>query len=216
MLTVACVCVRGHLGYFNRDYVARLERMARRTIARPFRFVCLTDQWRNMPSSVEPIPIELPPGLKGWWAKVQLFNPALRLSGRVLYLDLDVLLVRSLLPIIDYPAPFVLAGDGAPGFVPANGLATVKRFNSSVMVWHAGAQAHLFEAWTPAVAERLWGDQDWIGERCPGAAALPLDWTPRISSVRPPWPQDARVVLVKKPKNHEAARRWPWFRQLWG
>jgi hypothetical protein len=34
--------------------------------------------------------------------------------------------------------------------------------------------------------------------------------------VRPPWPKEAKVVLVKKPKNHEAVERWPWFEAMWG
>jgi hypothetical protein len=229
MLTVACVWVRGHVP-FGVEYVERLHAMARRAIGRPFRFVCLTDRPGELPAGVEPIVISHPKGLKGWWAKVQLFNPAYFERGRVLYLDLDVLLVGALDDVIDYPAAFALAPH-AGTFEGKDGLAVVKRFNSSVMVWDVAWPLEVFTRWTPAVAERLWGDQDWIGELLPDAHAMPAVWFPRLSQclrvspmpagqplAEPRWagvPKDARVVLCKKPKNVEAARRWPAVEQLW-
>ncbi len=213
MLTVACVLVRGHVA-FTPEYVKRLHSMARRRIGREFEFVCLTDQPELMPRGVRPIKISLPPGLKGWWAKIELFRPG-RFGGRVLYLDLDTLLVDALDEIIDYPAEFALAPCGAPDFKAPNGRATVKRFNSSVMVWDWDAVADIYRKWTPAVAARLWGDQDWIGELCPDARAMPPDWFPRLSVKRESWPGDSKVVLCKRPKNSDAAAMWDWFDKAW-
>jgi hypothetical protein len=225
MLTVACVWVRGHVP-FGVEYVERLHAMARRAIGRPFRFVCLTDRPDALPAGVEPVVISHPKALKGWWAKVQLFNPE-RFTGRVVYLDLDVILVGSLDDVIDYPSPFALAPH-AGTFEGKDGLAVVKRFNSSVMVWDVAWPLQVFTRWTPAVAERLWGDQDWIGEVCPEAQTMPAAWFPRLSQCLcppdprsddpPDWrgvPPGARVVLCKKPKNVEAARRYPAVAQLW-
>lgn len=215
-LTVACVWVRANVPY-PVDYVTRLESMARRFIKEPFEFVCLTDRPHVIPPMRAIRPIRIPEAgtLAGWWSKVQLFNPAHGLqTGRVLYLDLDTLIVAPLERVIQYPAPFALAPH-AGMFQPKNGLQVVRRFNSSVMIWNAGTQAALYTAWTPAAAERLWGDQDWIGEQAPGAAAMPLTWFPRLSVVQPPWPAETTVVLCKKPKNVEAAARWPWFREAW-
>lgn len=212
-ITVACVWVRGHVP-FTAEYVFRLRDMARRHVGRAHRFVCLTDRPEELPS-IETLPCQCPPGCKGWWAKISLFSPALKFTGRILYLDLDVLLLGGLDEIIDYPAPFALAADGAPNFHGHGALRVVKRFNSSVMVWDAGEHPEIYTDWTPADAARLWGDQDWIGETAPWAAAMPLAWTPRISE-GPPWPPEAKVVLCKKPKNVEAAARWPWFAEAWG
>src|SRR5690349_10188048 len=111
-LTIACVLVRGHVP-FSVEYVERLHAMCKRTIARPFRFVCLTDQADRMPDGVIPVRTHLPAGLRGWWAKVNLFDPRLFRSGRVIYFDLDVLLLGGIDEIIDYPAPFALASDGS-------------------------------------------------------------------------------------------------------
>lgn len=216
-LTVACVWVQGHVPY-SKEYVTRLASMTRRFLTREHRFVCLTDRpWLFADDSrIECIPIVKPPRVYAWWAKLELFNPAHELRGRVLYLDLDTLIVASLEDVVDVPADLALAPH-AGQFNGKEGKSVVKRFNSSVMVWTAGTCDTLFTEWRPAVADRLWGDQDWIGERRPDADAMPLDWFPRLSSAeaRPPFPAHARVILCKKPKNVEAASRWPWFREAW-
>jgi hypothetical protein len=225
MLTVACVYVRGPYPY-TADYVVRLERMVRRYLKRRFWFVCLTDRPEELPT-IDTIPIQslaavVPANGAGYWAKVRLFDPTVGLThGRVLYLDLDTLVVSDLAPIVDFPAALALTSDA---FVVERAhlnqdrysRTLVRRFNSSVMVWDGGTQDLLFRDWTPAVAARLSTDQDWIAEHAPHAIGMPLAWFPRISQVQPPWPTEAKVVLVKKPKNHEAAEQWPWFEPLWG
>ena len=135
----------------------------------------------------------------------------------MLYLDLDSLIVSPLDDVIDYAAPFALAPD-AGKFQGGEGLAVVKRFNSSVMVWDAehAALADLYTEWKPAVARRLWGDQDWIGEQYPDAAAMPAEWFPRLSVKRETWPDSSKVVLCKVPKNAVAAKMWGWFNEAWG
>lgn len=213
MITVVCVLVRGHVA-FTPEYVTRLKSMVNRLIPTA-KFVCLTDDPDNLPKHVDTIKILPPRGIFAWWSKVQLFNPRLGLSGRLFYLDLDVLLVGDLNSVIGYPAVFSLAPDGAPGFQPKGARKVVKRFNSSVMLWNAGEHAHLYEDWHPRVADRLWGDQDWIGEQSEIGAAMPAEWFPRLSEVQFPWPSEARVILCKKPKNAEAARRWDWFDKEW-
>lgn len=214
MLTVACVFVRGHVA-FTAEYVERLHSMTRRFINREFEFVCLTDHPKQLPKGVRSIRIDAPKaGIKGWWSKLELFKPG-RFGGRVLYLDLDTLLVSSLDEIIDYPAQFALAPDGAPNFKGAEGLKVVKRYNSSVMVWDWDVVGDIYRNWTAAVAGRLWGDQDWIGEQCEWAAKMPAEWFPRLSTDRSTWGDAAKVVLCKAPKNADAKLLWPWFNEMW-
>jgi hypothetical protein len=214
-VTVACVFVRGHVP-FTVEYVRKLHAMCGRWLTRRVRFVCLTDRPEQMPTGVEGIRIKLPRGLFGWWAKVQLFNPEHGFTGRMLYLDLDTLVVDELDPIVDYPASFALAPHGGR-FEGRQGRAVVRRFNSSVMVWDAGTADHLYTDWTEDISDRLWGDQDWIGERHPDAAAMPSTWFPRISEVRNAFAaaSEAKVVLCKSPKNVEAARKYAWVREAW-
>jgi hypothetical protein len=216
MTTVACVFVKGHVP-FTSEYVRRLASMVRRWMDRPYRFVCLTDKTSLQPfgPTVEAIRIPWNGDLRGWWAKLHLFAPKTGLTGRVLYLDLDTLVVNSLAPILDYPAPFALVPHSGR-FEGGGGLRVVKRFNSSVMVFNAGEQAHLFERFTPDVPKDLWGDQCWIGEQSPNAATMPIEWFPRFSEIlNGPVPAAAKVVLMKTPKNVVAAGRYPWVAHAW-
>lgn len=217
-MTVTCLYVRGEYPY-TVEYVTRLRDMVARWLPRPHRFVCLTDQpWAF--SDVETIAVAKLPGFAPW-TKLELFNPIRQWVGRMLYLDLDTLVVAPLDELVDTPQPFVITEDPASAHKPRRfdsfGRAIVRRFNSSVMAWDGGTQTDLYADWTPAVAARLSGDQDWIGERRPDAATWPRHWFPRLSELhgQPPAPP-ARVVLAKVPKNHIAVEQWPWFAPLWG
>lgn len=217
MTTVACLFVRGEYPY-TIEYVSRLYAMVRRWMDRPCRFVCLTDQPERMPEGIDAIQVRKLPGL-AYWTKLELFNPARQFTGRVLYLDLDTLVVAPLAPILDYPAPCALTDDPIrpkQKTVDRFGRAIVRKFNSSVMVWDGGTQTDLYTQWTPTVAARLSGDQDWIGERKPAAGAMPREWFPRISELRNEPCVSGRVVLVKHPKNHLIGAEVSWFAPLWG
>ncbi len=218
-LTVCCLYVQGEYPY-TLDYVTRLRDMVSRWIDRPFRFVCLTDQPWALPADIETIPVTRLPGF-AFWTKLEVFNPARAWQGRVLYLDLDTLIVNALAPIIDFPASFAITDDRPlPGkrvrAQDRHGRQIVRRFNSSVMVWDGGTQTHLYRTFDASVAERLSGDQDWIGEREPKAAAMNRAWFPRLSEVQAPPFGEAKVILSKHPKNHVAVDSLPWFAPLWG
>lgn len=216
--TVTCLFVQGEYPY-TPEYVTRLRAMVTRWIDRPFRFVCLTDQPWLFAEDIQTVHVQKLPGFAPW-TKLELFNPARKWSGRMLYLDLDVLLVSSLAPIIDVAAPFAITADpprSGQRTRDAYGRAIVRKFNSSVMVWNGGAHTTLYLDWTPAFATRLSGDQDYIAERLPQAKTLPREWFPRLSEVvRPPWPEAAKVILVKVPKPHIVAQEQAWFAPLWG
>jgi hypothetical protein len=240
MLTVCCVWVRGPVNY-TADYVVRLERMVRRYLARPFDFVCFTDRREELPGSMLSVYMPSMTGVVpgngcGYWSKIRLFDPsyaakATRTAGhRVLYIDLDSLIVSDLSPIVDFPAPFAITEDAlvkerAHLDTDKHGRQLIRAFNSSVMVWDVGFGEDIFTEWTPAVALRLSTDQDWIAERYPNAAAMPYSWFPRISQLRKdpqfeafgaPMPPEAKVILSKKPKNSECAKQMPWFDAAWG
>lgn len=214
MITVCCVWVRANVPY-GVEYVLKLRAMVSRHLSRPHRFVCLTDRPEQLPT-VDTVRIVPHRSLFGWWAKIELFNKAHGFSGRMLYLDLDTLIVNDLAPIVDYPAEFALVPH-AGTFNGKDGLTVVKKFNSSVMVWDAGSQNHVFDRWESGVARTLWGDQDWMGVQCPDAAVMLASWFPRLSDVDwPAIPADAKVVLAKKPKNTVAAKTLVGFAEAWG
>jgi hypothetical protein len=211
-LTVACVWVDGHLR-FSEQYVTKLRSMVARYLKRPHRFVCLSDQDYQAPGIETQVIPPVMRGIKGWWSKIHLFDPG-RFKGRVLYLDLDTLIVDALDPIVDWPSPFALVPD-AGTFRGRMGLKVVKRFNSSVMVWDAGVPDRLSKDWRQSVMWKLWGDQDWIGQQMPKADIMPVEWFPRLSQCLGGPPDGAKVILAKMPKNEEAATRHPWFAERW-
>jgi hypothetical protein len=213
MLTVCCVWVHANVPYAT-EYVTNLRSMVAKHLAREHQFVCLTDRPWMLPDGIRSMPIGHERRVPGWWAKIQLFKPG-RFSGRVLYLDLDSLIVQPLDPVVDYPSTFALVPH-AGTFNGRDGLRVVKRFNSSVMVWDARANESLFLDWTPEIPRRLWGDQDWIGEHRPDAATMPSAWFPRLSELSGERPNaSAKVVLCKKPKNSIAADLYPWVGDVW-
>jgi len=217
-LTVCCVYVQGEYPY-TPEYVERLHAMVARWIDRPFRFTCLTDRPWLFQDPIETVPIVKLAGFAPW-SKLELFNPLRERSGRMLYLDLDSLIVDSLAPIVDFPARFAITADPPqPGQKVRDsfGRWIVRRFNSSVMVWDGGTQTSLYTTWTPDVASRLSGDQDWTGEQMPDTKTMPRSWFPRLSELRGELPTaPAKVVLMKVPKNHVAVDQWPWVAPLWG
>lgn len=216
-LTVACLLVRGHVEYAP-EYVVRLRSMCKRSLP-DHKFVCLTDQRAYLPSDMHVIDVKKLSGF-AWWTKLELFNPDHEYlqHGRVMYLDLDVLVTGDLNDVAFYRGGACMiphAGD----FNGKGEKKVVKRYNSSVMSWEGGTLNSLYLNWRPDVTKRLWGDQDWIGEQMPNATLMPIEWFPRLSQITDRNVEDvinrAKVVLCKKPKNIEAARMWPWFNRAW-
>jgi hypothetical protein len=215
-LTVACVFVEGHVP-FTTEYVVKLRSMVKRNLDRPHDFVCFTDRSAYLPADMDRIVIGTPRGVYAWWSKLNLFNPKLGLSGRILYLDLDVLITKPLDPIADYPSPFALVPH-AGEFNGKGDKKVIKKYNSSVMVFEANRYAHLYTTWSPKITYRLWGDQDFIAGLLPDLDMMPRAWFPRLSQINGDGLSavpEARVVLAKRPKNADAAIKWPWFKEAW-
>lgn len=215
MITFACVWVTGHVP-FTADYVVRLRNMVARHYPERHSFVCLTDRPAEL-AGIETIRTGAPVGYFAWWKKLELFAAKRLDRGRVVYLDLDTLVLADLTPIVEYPAPFALIPH-AGSFKPKAPYSICARFNSSCMVWDGGTLGYLWDDWKPSITRRLWGDQDYLGVRVATNAAktFPLEWFPRLSDIRSARPpQAAKVVLCKKPKNEEASQRFAWVREAW-
>lgn len=145
-LTVACVLRSG--GDFSALHVELLRDQVAHHLPGA-RFVCLSD----VPVQCERIPLIT--GWSGWWSKLELFRPGV-LTGRVLYFDLDTLIIDSLEQIAAHPHRFTI---GKNWRVPGE-------FNSAFMAWE-GDFSHLFDRFNMKVAKNYerrdrWGDQGYI------------------------------------------------------
>lgn len=93
MLTVATVLRSG--GVYDATWVECLQRQVRAHLPVDHRFVCLSDV--DVPCERIGLETEWP----GWWAKLELWRPG-TFSDRVLYFDLDTLIVDDISALATY------------------------------------------------------------------------------------------------------------------
>ena len=111
---------------YPKSCTERLYNMVKRNTTKEFDFYVMTDQ--NFYTG--PIkPIELLPGFKGWWNKLQMFNTDVMGEGEWLYFDLDVVIVDNIDCFFEHEKFGILRD-----FIrPDNGILPGKEYNSSIM-----------------------------------------------------------------------------------
>lgn len=181
MITVAVVNHGDYLGR-GEQYVQTMRGMVARHLGQPHEFVCLTDVGSET----------------GYWSKIELFRPG-RFSGRVVYFDLDSVVVGPLDELVESKGILDLADWGW----------STHTFGSGVMVWDAGEHADVFERYDSRVPLQFRGDQDWM-TNLGGWQALPphLCKSYRYHSVMAPPDGCVHVSFHGQPKPHEVASGW--------
>ncbi|MGU9977476.1 MAG: hypothetical protein ACNYNY_02150 [Candidatus Oxydemutatoraceae bacterium WSBS_2016_MAG_OTU14] len=216
---------------YNAADVNLLHRSTRANLARPHRFVCLTDDSNGLDADIEAYPI---PDLnistermaRGSWPKIAVFDSdslsRYGLEGRVLFLDLDIIITASLDPFIDAPEEFLIIrewarlNDRVRNKCPIGG-------NSSVFAFNIGAQTHIFDTFMRQ-REEVYRDyrieQRFVSAEAKGLAYWPSTWC--LSFKRhmmrffplPPQhypPETARIVIFHgRPKPREVAQGGWW------
>lgn len=129
--TIVCVLRSG--GDFDFYHVSALEKMVKRNFCNHHEFICLTDlappkNYQYDLSHIKFIPLEH--GWPGWWAKLEALRPGLA-TNRILFLDLDVCLIRNFDDIIDLTGDFMILRD--PGNDSIN--TAVELFNVDKISW---------------------------------------------------------------------------------
>jgi hypothetical protein len=120
----------------------------------PHRFVCLSN--KKAISGVDVIQLER--GWPGWWSKLELFRHRL---GRVVYLDLDTMLIRDVTDIFSREYVFAACADWK--IVDQQGPV----LNSCFMAMDGTDRSYIYEAFDPGKAKayetwQRWGDQGFI------------------------------------------------------
>ena len=201
-------CVRVGLKY-GPHYVERLRNMVRRYTDAPI--VCLTDQ----PDSIEGVEMVQVTGT-GWWAKMHLFNPAIR--GKGVYFDLDTVLCGDIAPLLDYDGPFAICAN----FTKAVTKSYPCRYGSCVMAFPEGFGQDIFDAFMAdhdeIVAHCPKGDQQAIERLYPDAVYLQDVMPPgffvgyRHFGKQPPAGASVLIFAGNK-KPHNTPYRW--IKELW-
>jgi len=167
MDTLTVACVKWGTRY-SELWVRRLKSMVEKHLSLPHRFVCLTDR------PIDGIEcIQLTSGLTGWWSKLELFKRG-KFEGKVLYLDLDVVITASIDSIVEAandPTRLWMRDDFSYSLkCPRKDIDPQTRrllggigvCNSSVMVWQDNAISDAWTQFTPDVMSILHGDQNYL------------------------------------------------------
>jgi glycosyltransferase involved in cell wall biosynthesis len=137
--TTTFVCLNAG-NYCDRgaEYVNNLFDMVRRNLSPNIKgkFVCLTDDSAGLNSGIEVL--QLPADLKGWWGKLYLFKDGLfPKNERMVYFDLDTLIVNNLDDIVAYDGEFAILRDFYNPHQEAPG----------VMMWRSGVGREIWSEW---------------------------------------------------------------------
>nr|WP_289029288.1 glycosyltransferase [uncultured Paraglaciecola sp.] len=137
--TVNVICMKWGTKY-QANYVNTLYRMVNRHLTRPFRFICLTDDNKNLLPEIETFPIpelDIPDGPERGWNKLVTFSsPLYDLEGQALFLDLDVVIIDDIDCFFEHEAEFSIIKDWVKTDVTGN---------SSVYRFTVGKHANILE-----------------------------------------------------------------------
>lgn len=209
-------------------YVARLASGLRRHLHQPYRFVCVHGRGLVPPPGIETAPLA-DPGLctiPGCFARLRTFSPewqrevGIEAGGRIVCLDLDIIITGSLDPLFDRDEDFVIL-TGANASNPC-------RFNGSVLMLRAGAHAEVWSTFSLEAARRAKffsfpDDQGWLWHTIPDAAGWQVGAESGIYAFsKPGWPdgdvrlpEDARLVAFPGARDPSHYMQLGWVQQHW-
>lgn len=203
------ICIRWGEKY-GVDYVNRLYGMVARNITPPFDFYCFTDRPDGVRPEVRCLPLpdlgcELPKTRQGIWGKSRLWRADLGgLSGPVLFVDLDVVIVGSLDPFFEFGSEedVILARNPNTPFERL-GQTSIYRFP----VGKLAPMREIFLADPQRTAETYVFEQRFVTRNAPGGVRFwPRGWVavfrwhcvrvfPLNYVLAPRLPRRARVVI---------------------
>lgn len=212
---------------YDPTYVNRLRNMVRRNLNLKHRFICFTDDSRGIETDIEikPLPdVRVPVGSEwSWQNKLGIFaQPLSDITGSVLWLDLDVVIVGQLDSFFQLPGPFRIIREYRTRPEEQHG-------NSSVFRFEAGAYPNVLKAFLAdplGVRSRFEGDQEFISSIFKPLSFWPEEWcpsfrrhcmyrTPLCYLLRPRIPPGAKIIVFHGfPKPPDAARGYFRFRSL--
>jgi hypothetical protein len=216
---------------FPADYVNRLYSMVLRNMDAEFRFVCFTEDSKDIRPEIEiqKLPeLELPSNSpERGWRKLTVFKKGFGgLSGKTLFLDLDVVIVGKLDVFFSQSGDFLISHDKKN--------AKKKEGNSSVFRFEIGQYSQIlnyFEKNSEQVKNEVRHEQAYLSREIDKLGKLeywPDDWVPSFKyQCCPSWfkswfeapslPKGARVILfhgLPNPPEAIIGRSGKWYRHI--
>ena len=200
------ICIKWGTKY-GADYANKLYGMVSRNITPPFRFVCFTDDTTDVRPEIEcqelpPLDVTMPTNTLGKWPKSRLWGEKLGdLTGTVLFVDLDVIIVDSLDPFFEYGKP----DDVVLSYNPSNPLERLGQ--TSCFRFQVGSLVSLqekFKADPQGIADEYRFEQRFVTRNAPGGVKpFPKAWVAHFRrKCRQPFP----LNYIKEPKIPKGAR----------
>ena len=207
MLNVVCIKTGDK---FDDRYVPRLKSMVDRNLTIPHNFVCFTDD------IIDGIDCrEVKSNYGGWWDKTSLFREDLGIKDRMLYFDLDMLIVDNIDDIAKFDAPFTIIKQWKNLKSRGRGGITYSNYNSSCMVWKTvGNRSIVWTELTDDKKEYWRSDQDWVGRIIPEEATFPSEWFRGFEQCKAGPPKNCKVVICNVHDNH-TIDHIPWVNEIW-
>ncbi|MCY4393786.1 MAG: hypothetical protein OXC10_01440 [Rhodospirillaceae bacterium] len=209
-------------------FVNRLYRAIDRHLARPFRFLCFTDDGSGLLPQIEPHPLpslDLPEyKARSTWLKLGLFADGLAdMEGDCLFLDLDLLIVEGIDCFFEYePGRRCIIHNWTLRHQISRKRPEIG--NSSVFRWRAGTTQFIVNRFlgerdwalqtfdtaeqsyvTLAMGERLWWPEAWVRSfKRHSVPAFPLNLV-----TAPKLPADTRILVFHgRPDPDQALDGW--------
>ena len=178
---------------FTPQYVNRLCYGVQRNSTVPFTFHCFTEDSTGIDPQIQIHPLTHPE-IVGWWQKLFLFSGDINIKGRMLFIDLDTLIVGNIDKYITHDKGFTLMQD-----LWKKGT----NVGSAIMNFEVGKHQYLWDNFKDdhRAHIRLFhphGDQKWIQkhqtERLYWQTMYPNEIVSFKSHCRAGVPADAKII----------------------
>jgi len=201
---------------FPAYYVNRLYRAIERNVTVPFKFICFTEDPEGIDCETRPFLEPLP----YWWYIIGLMNPKHNFQDRVVYFDLDTVIIKNIDKLITVDAPIVTIQD----FYRPKGLQTAYISytpEAGAPIWDCLARKY-----KPETYDKLL--------KFPGGTNAFLEKTTKFNVVKlqdlfpgacvsykvhvqnKQLPEEAKIVFFHgKPMPHEVWGMHPWMVENW-
>lgn len=152
------VCLK-HGSKYSHEYVNKLYSMVSRNSTIDYEFACITEDPLGLNSNIVHIPL---PNykLQGWWFKSWIFSQEFPLTGTILFMDLDIVIIDNIDELWNYnPGEFCIIRD----FVKVS-LPSWSKFNSSIIRFQSQKYSYIWDNLVTDLDQihNHHGDQEWL------------------------------------------------------
>ena len=172
MITVACVFWGDK---FSLDYVYNLKAMVKRNTTIEHKFVCFSD--RQIPGIETLI---LPKGMMGWWNKIYMFKKNNGLSDRVVYLELDTVIVNNIDWLLEWNGDFMGIED--LGAINSHQSHLKNKLQSAILAFDYNKNHAIWDYYIKnkvTIEKKIRGDGEYL------QAILPVDYRTLLQNIFP-------------------------------